>query len=291
MNSPSSHFNHYAPLSFVTATLAFTWSFHLPVALAERGMLTLPVPSLVLLFLGGYGPTIMAITFTAHAEGWAGVLRFLSRALRWRVAPIWYGAVFGGPLLLHLAAMGLHVSLGGQPPHFEALVEQLPRVLLIGVAMLPLGPLGEEFGWRGYLLPTLQSRMDALPASMVIGAVWTLWHVPLMWMPSQAVGHIPFLLFLVGLIGLSIIYTWLLNSTRGNLLLAILLHAELNVLTNLWQILPDAPSAWHVLMLLSVVGTGLSLLVILVYGPRRLVRQPGEKFTGEVTISQPVPSK
>ncbi len=71
------------------------------------------------------------------------------------------------------------------------------------------------------------------------------------WMPSQFLSQTPFLLFMVSLAGLSIIYTWLSNSTRGNLLLAILLHAELNVMTNLWQAVPDAPSPAGVLTLLS----------------------------------------
>src|SRR6266545_8210085 len=95
------------------------------------------------------------------------------------------------------------------------------------------------------------------------------------WMPSQFLSQTPFLLFMVSLAGLSIIYTWLSNSTRGNLLLAILLHAELNVMTNLWQAVPDAPSPAGVLTLLSVVGTGLSIALVLGYGPRTLSRQPG----------------
>jgi membrane protease YdiL (CAAX protease family) len=161
----------------------------------------------------------------------------------------------------------------------------------MGVAMLLLGPLGEELGWRGYLLPALQSRVGALTASAIIGAIWAFWHLPLVWMPSQAVSHIPFPLFLVSLAGLSIIYTWLSNSTRGNLLLAILLHAQLNVMTNLWQVLPNVPSAARILMLLSVVGTGLSLLLVLVYGPRTLARQSRVVLPLAASTSQPVESK
>jgi membrane protease YdiL (CAAX protease family) len=274
-------------LSFVVATLAFTWACHLPVALAERGVLSLRLPPLVLLFLGGYGPMIMAIMFTARADGWAGVRALLGRALRWRVAPIWYGVVFGVPLLLHLAAMGLHVGLGGQPPHLTDLFLRLPRVLLMGVALLSLGPLGEELGWRGYLLPALQSRVGALAASLIVGAIWASWHLPLVWMPSQMLNQIPFPLFLVSLMGLSIIYTWLSNNTQGNLLLAILLHADLNVMTNLWQAVPDAPSPTYVLTLLSVVGTGLSILLVLGYGPRTLARQPRGGLPGAATKESP----
>lgn len=291
MKSPTTTVKKRTLLAFVVATLVFTWACHLPVALAERGMLTLSLPAFALLFVGGYGPTIMAITFTARADGWVGVRALLGRALRWRVAPIWYGVVFGGPLLLHLTAMGLHVILGGQPPHLGDLVQQLPRVLLMGVVMLPLGPLGEEFGWRGYLLLALQSHRGALTASVILGAIWAVWHLPLIWMPSQALSKIPFPLFLVSLMGLSIIYTWLSNNTRGNLLLAILLHAELNVMTSLWQAVPDAPSAARILMMLSLIGTGLSILLVLGYGPRTLARQSRAEGSGGLTTSQPAASK
>lgn len=271
---------------FVAATLAFTWSMHIPVALAEQGRLTLPLPPLALLFLGGYGPTLVAIAFTARAGGWAGVRALLGRALRWRVTPIWYGVVCAGPLLLHLAAMGLHAALDGQLPQLADLIRRLPRVLLMSVAMLPLGPLGEELGWRGYLLPALQSSVGALAASMIIGVLWAAWHLPLFWMPSQFLSQIPFPLFLVSLAGLSTIYTWLSNSTRGNLLLAILMHAMLNGASTLWQAVPDAPSPAGVLTLLSVIGIGLSLLLVLGYGPRTLARQPSQ-VAGGASIEEP----
>ena len=116
--------------------------------------------------------------------------------------------------------------------------------------------------------------MGALAASVVVGAIWAAWHLPMFWMPSQFLSQIPFLLFLVSLVGLSTIYTWLSNSTRGNLLLVILLHATLNVTTNLWQTVPDAPSPAGALMLLSVIGTGLSIVLVLAYGPRTLARRP-----------------
>jgi membrane protease YdiL (CAAX protease family) len=267
-------------LAYVAATLAFTWTLHIPVALAEHGVLTLPLPSLALLALGGYGPTILAIAFTARADDWAGVRALVGRALRWRVAPLWYSVVLAGPLLLHLAAMGLHAALGGQPPQLADLIGQLPRVLLMSVAMLPLGPLGEEIGWRGYLLPALQARMGALAASLLLGAIWAAWHLPLFWMPSQFLSQIPFPLFLVSLAGLSTIYTWFSNSTQGNMLLPILLHAVLNVTTNLWQAVPDAPSPARMLTLLSVGGTCLSIVLVLSFGPRTLARQPRRVAAG-----------
>src|SRR6266540_3257574 len=107
------------------------------------------------------------------------------------------------------------------------------------------------------------------------------------WMPSQFLSQTPFLLFMVSLAGLSIIYTWLSNSTRGNLLLAILLHAMLNVMTNLWQAVPDAPNPAGVLTLLSVVGTGVSILFVLGYGPRTLARQPDQRALGTAIDESP----
>lgn len=74
----------------------------------------------------------------------------LDRIVRWHVAPIWYGVALLGPILIYLAAMALHVLLGGQPPDLLVLVSVLPLVMVLSVYFLIVAGLGEEVGWRGY---------------------------------------------------------------------------------------------------------------------------------------------
>jgi len=86
---------------------------------------------------------------------------------------------------------------------------------------------GEEMGWRGFLLPRLQARMNGLQASLLIGLIWWTWHLPVRLNP----GHFQWmvnLIYLAEILSLSVILTWLRNSTPGTLVPVIILHAAIN---------------------------------------------------------------
>ena len=95
------------------------------------------------------------------------------------------------------------------------------------------GPLLEEGGWRGFALPRLQRLHGPLVGTVILGALWSLWHLPLFVGPLALTGpdttfasvSITFVLFTIGLIGLSVVMTWVLNNSGGSVLMAILLHA------------------------------------------------------------------
>jgi membrane protease YdiL (CAAX protease family) len=100
--------------------------------------------------IGTLGPMLAAVIVTAQESGRVGVRTLLSRIVRWRVAPIWYGVALLAPLVTTLGAIGLHVALGGQPPSPRALIGALPILLIYVVYMLIFVALGEEVGGRGY---------------------------------------------------------------------------------------------------------------------------------------------
>jgi membrane protease YdiL (CAAX protease family) len=84
---------------------------------------------------------------------------------------------------------------------------------------------GEEIGWRGYVLPRLQVKHSALVASLILGVIWGLWHLP------KFINHwntAAFGWFMVGITANAILYTWIYNNTKGSLLLASLFHAASN---------------------------------------------------------------
>lgn len=92
------------------------------------------------------------------------------------------------------------------------------------------GPLGEEGGWRGYALPRLQANRSPLSASLLLGLVWFVWHAPGFLDPRNPLGQpavVPIYLLLV--LAMSILLAWLYNQTQGSLMLAVLLHATINM--------------------------------------------------------------
>ncbi|MEA5451873.1 CPBP family intramembrane glutamic endopeptidase [Leptolyngbya sp. CCNP1308] len=104
----------------------------------------------------------------------------------------------------------------------------LLAVMNFGVLLLFGGPLGEEFGWRGYALPVLQERYSWRVASLILGIVWGAWHLPLFYMADTAQSHIPVGLFMVSTVALSVLFAWLFNHTGGSVLPALVLHTAVN---------------------------------------------------------------
>ena|SRR5215211_3869226 len=98
--------------------------------------------------------------------------------------------------------------------------------------------LGEELAWRGFALPRLLSRHNALAASLILGVLWALWHLPLIWTEGNPMYHQPVWLLLVDIPAKSVLFTWVFVHTRGSVLLAMLLHGA----TNLFIVSPDVAS-------------------------------------------------
>jgi membrane protease YdiL (CAAX protease family) len=128
-------------------------------------------------------------------------------------------------------------NLGAQP---QVLSEGTWAGILIVFALTLLfgGPLGEEIGWRGWLLPTLQARLSPLLASLIIGLVWGLWHLPLhlrgMYDGDMGTGAAGFAVRIAGSCLLAVLFTWLYNRARGGLLVVILLHTSVNNTSGYW---------------------------------------------------------
>ena len=273
------------PLKYFVLAFVFTWALWVPAALEARGLIpSLPVPAT---FLGAFGPMVAAIVVTALDGGRAGLRSLLSRVLRWRVAPVWYGVAILGPLALTLGAIGLHAALGGQPPGLGLLIGALPTLVIVVVYMMITVALGEEVGWRGYALPALQARYSALIASLILGVMWALWHLPVFFNPDTLYSNLPFGLWLAYLIPFAVLITWLFNSAGGSVLMAIFFHAVMNASGDLWKTIPEysvEPAGLaeavarngHVYLMGAIVLWVAAVVVVFVYEPRNLSRRPRE---------------
>jgi len=228
--------------------------------------------------LVGYGFVVAAIVMTAVLDGRAGVVALLRRFLMWRFGVLWYGVVLLGPFAVALAAIGIDVLLHGTVPVFDEPFVNRILGLSFGLAVaLPVFFLidamsnGEEIGWRGFALPRLQARHSALVASVVIGLVWAVWHLPKFLTAGSAQSY-PFWLFVLDMVASATIYTWVFNSTGGSLLAVTLLHAASNMSTITLPVLPAVTGDNDVVVTMIVVRCVIAIAIVVIAGPARLTR-------------------
>ncbi len=194
--------------------------------------------------------------------------------MRWRVGWRWYLVVILGPAAFSLAVAGVYVMLGGSwagaaPPALrEGPLMLLPLFLVI---LTLTDGLGEELAWRGFALPRLLTRYNALVASLILGVLWALWHLPLVWTEGAPMYQLPIWLFLLDITAKAVLFTWVFLHTRGSVLLAMLLHAA----TNLFVVSPNLTSTGDLtLLLLAAAAKWVLVVVVIVVAGTSLVRGP-----------------
>jgi uncharacterized protein len=221
---------------------------------------------------GIFSPTISAVFLSWVIGGAAEVKRLLSGFTRWKVGFGWYfAAVFLllGPFVIALG----YIALGHPPVGIRPGVT-VTSVLGIIIFQLFSGPLGEETGWRGFALPRLESKYNALVASMILGVVWTFWHLPFFYLTGTTQMGIPLPIYLFLVLTITVYLTWLYNNTRGSLVITTLAHFTYNLSSTLIVVVAGLIPAMVFyltagpLLFLVVVG------VIIYYGPKYLSRKP-----------------
>jgi uncharacterized protein len=180
-----------------------------------------PAWAITLLLFGGFVPSLVGVFLTWKQEGKAGLRQLGQRIVQFKIGWRWY---LGAVIVIILATVGqlVIISCLGQAFDLTLFVAQPGNLL----SLLILGPISEEIGWRGYALDRLQTKWNALVSSLMVGLVWGLWHGPLFYMvgTSQHELAIPFVGFVGGLTAVSILFTWLHNSTNGSIWTAIFFH-------------------------------------------------------------------
>lgn len=183
-------------------------------------------------FVGVYGPSIGAIITTLIYNGFSGTLKLLKKIFLFKAPLIIYVSVIILPIIFVLTGIGLYHQFIGSVGDFNLeAYSSIPLVLWTG---LYAGPLGEELGWRGYLLPKLQENYSALKSATIIGIIWFCWHIPLFWAPfgslvsGEAITFLPVTAYLIMILCLSYIITWMVNRSNGSVFIAILFHLSIN---------------------------------------------------------------
>lgn len=174
-----------------------------------------------------FGPSIAGVITIALVSGKEGLHDLIQRALKWNVGWKWWLVALFLPALLTLIALGINLIMGAKVPPFTFIKTEwywLPIFFLITIIG---GPLGEEFGWRGFMLPHLQQKMKPWLASIIIGLAWGLWHLPQFFNPAAVhyeLGLVRLPLYVLAEVGLATLMTWVYNKTKGSLLLGGLIY-------------------------------------------------------------------
>src|SRR5258708_22015684 len=175
-------------------------------------------------------PTLAALLVAAFYPG-AGGVRSVSRQVRtWRIGLVWYTIALIGPIILLFAAEAFSAVRRGAPPSRWAILPSFSGPG--GLYFVIFGSLfAEEPGWRGFAQPRLQTRYGALTASVVIGLLWSTWHLWYVILPgglSNVTGTDAVATY-IRLVSTAIVYAWTYNSTNGSLFIAMLAHLGHNL--------------------------------------------------------------
>jgi len=261
--------NQYSLITFFVLAYGFSWLLGEPAAI-------LPDWPEVLTFLNVIGPALAAIVVVALVDGAYGVQQLLSPLKKWRVGIKWYLIVLLGPTIMIISSIYLY-RMFGKGSGIPDSIQILPMVGSHFLALMAIFIYqfiivwGEEIGWRGYALPRLQRKYHPIVASVILGLLWGLWHLPSFWIKGSVHQSMSLQFFLLATVCYSILYTWIYNGTGGSLLMMCMLHAANNTTVSYTMlffkpILEEPEFSLAVLVLFN-------LLVVIIAGPKLLWRQ------------------
>jgi len=240
--------------------------------------------------LGAFSSSLAAIVLVAIEGRKGGVRELLGRFLIGRVGIQWWAFALLFGVIPAVAALYLFNLFGGPAVTWDGLKpfsSFVPMLIILTV----LAGMGEEFGWRGFAMPRLQARYNALVSSLIIGLLWGIWHIPLFltdgtiqskWLAEA--GLIAPLGYTVFCMAWSIQYTWVFNNTKGSVLLAAVIHGAVNAWNGYINVYRGHFGNILAYMVLSVI---VSIIIVIAAGPTHLSRTK-ERNTLEMESESPV---
>lgn len=211
---------------YLIMTFLFTWIFWIIAFTSSSSSL-----NGFFRITGSFMPSIMSIIFTGYYNGSNGIKKLFKKFTIWKVNPLFYVFVFSytamsiyiPSFICSIIGINYKICINNHISSFQ-LTSPLTILICFFAVMIFGGPVGEELGWRGFLLPKLQKKVNPLISSIILGIIWTCWHIPMFYF------HVPgydisFISYLLETIWLTILFTWLYNNTKGSLLIIILYHS------------------------------------------------------------------
>lgn len=266
--------NNMPLVIFFLLSYLFAWGLMGLFIAQKHGWVSSAVPFEPFLVIGSWVPNIAAflvIAFVLKRKG--GIRQLLKGWLKIKVPVFWY-LVAITPVGLAVLSMFIYKLLYGVNPVSEIVFDPISMLALLVISTIT-GATGEELGWRGFALPRLQTRMSALNASLLLGIIWTMWHLPL-WFAGLGYEKIPFAAYAILVMSYTVLITWACNNSRGSMVIVTLFHLMMNVAMNILEI--------QALFVYALLVLSLTCFVVFLYGPSRLSKAtalPINKGTGD----------
>ena len=196
------------------------------------------IPPLALIgLIGAYGPSIAAIIvqWITDKKSLKGLLkRIVKVRARWQLIVL----IIGFPLVIYGISYVISAIVfnGDLTLNWRQGFSSIPFWFLVA---LPFGPMGEELGWRGFMLPRLLEKYSIVKSTIYVGLAWGIWHLASFTFPGAAIPEFlpvsiwTILLFCLNTISLSLIYTYIHLKSGGSVFYAIILHAFFNAASNI----------------------------------------------------------
>ncbi len=255
---------HRSPWIFFALTLMLATPFWLIGAVTAQSLphglgMNLPISSPMVV-----SPISAAIILVYREEKRAGVKRLLKSVfdLKRITHAIWYVPIILLMPLITLLSYGVMRLMGIPLPDLH-----IPWLMIpILFALYFIAAVGEEAGWMGYAIDPLQGRWNALGASIILGSVWAIWHIPAFvqardtptWIAEQC----------LLLVATRILMVWLYNNAGKSILAAILVHDLMNVS----DALSPNYSSPYAPVIVGVVTAILAVIVTFLWGAKTLAR-------------------
>jgi uncharacterized protein len=227
-----------ALMVFYALTFGFAWSIGLAYGVFNAwmvrvfGAVSLGNP---LVFFTVWSPTVFALGVAFAFDGTNGLKELIRRIFRWRFGFRWYLISTLGIAALALGARYVQAAVMKSAPPPVLDFASWPAFAWFGVSMMILdpGPLGEDPGWRAFALPRMLAIFRPAMAAVLLGVIWTLWHLPAFLFSGMPQSSLPLEWFVVAMISVTVLMSWASINTGGAVIPAILMHWSFNRFSDL----------------------------------------------------------
>jgi len=255
---------------YLAFTFALTWGIWL-LTLSE---FNLRVSNAILIVIGTFIPSFVGLLMEYKINGIKEFIKSAKRIVNPKISLKWYLYIFGAmPTIMLLSYAVLQLS-GRAIPNSEFPVYTIPLVFIY--IMFLMGPLGEEAGWRGFLLQRMVFFYRPLYASIVVGLIWSLWHLPLFFLDatiqSKLANNYSFAFAFCGYILYTLMITIQISilyiNTKGNIFGVILFHTMANTSLGMMPLILSKTGAITLLEIMILVT-----VVLIIFNRKKLFGQ------------------